>query len=217
MKRTDLQGGHEGGFSTEQEVFWKIKNVEPAHIKRACLFKHQRGQEGATDVLTSADVDRCQTCCLYFCFSARAFLDECGGPPPQRGGTAGSRRGRGQWHHCARPCASVNKMESMSWWTAQSWDYHQCRPTSAPSPLTCEYHISCASCLVMSHFSVFTCRPAALTPINFSCVSCICIPTNLLISFICAILLYMDNTNVYNPNSQPLTALIMNFVVEKKL
>ena len=50
MKGINQQRGHEGGFSTDQEVISKIGSVEPAHIKRGCLFKHQRGQERATDV-----------------------------------------------------------------------------------------------------------------------------------------------------------------------
>lgn len=105
------------------------------------FLKHQRGQKRAWP---DRNPYRCrcrqvdsQTCCLCFCFSA--WLEEFGGPPQECGGTDGSRTGnRGRRHRCARLRASVRKMESSSWWTARSWDYRLCRPTSALSPLTCE-------------------------------------------------------------------------------
>lgn len=114
------------GQDRKQQTGQKIKTEVPAD-------KHKTASGGDKSD-KDRQVDRCQTCCCCFCFSAQ--LD-------RFGGTAVAGMGRGQQHHPAQPHASVNKMESLSWWTAPSWGCHLCQPTSALSPRTCEYYLSC--------------------------------------------------------------------------
>lgn len=138
----DLDTGEKGSKGALEQSQEHLENQEAGSRSQNqdCLLKYHRRRTQGCDRnpyrCRCGQVDRCQTCCLCFCFSA--WLEEFGGPLPRCGSTDRPKTGRGRRHLCAHPRVSVKKMESLSWLTARSWDYHLCPPTSALSPLTCE-------------------------------------------------------------------------------